>query len=300
MITRGLVEKVVLDTSNHEVVVAKGVQYTKDGAKHKVDVRREVILTAGAFNSARLLEFSGIGGPERLREHNIPMAIDNPHVGENLPNHAMCGLSFEVANGVETMDPLVRQEPSALAAAIEAYKQKVGPLASSGTSTSAQLPTPGLATVEGKESLERLVSSSAMNNPPSLSSNAAFAKAHSAFVHSVLTSSTEGSGCYISFPGFAGFAPDGTKASAPAGSNGYFTVNVLLCHPLSRGSTHITSPRADGSITLDPRYLSHPLDLVILALHMRYIDTAIARAEPLRSLLKLGGPPQPWCPGQPG
>ena len=65
----------------------------------------------------------------------IDVAIENPNVGENLQNHVMCGLAYEIQpeKGFGTMDALTRQDPAALGAAMEAYGKQTGPLAKSGT-----------------------------------------------------------------------------------------------------------------------------------------------------------------------
>ena len=63
---------------------------------------------------------------------------------------------------------------------------------------------------------------------------------------------------------------------------------MVLSHPLSRGHTHISSPSVSSKPTIDPRYLSHPLDLEIFAQHLRFLETLVV-TEPLASLLKPGG-----------
>ena len=50
-------------------------------------VGREVVVSAGAINSPQLLELSGIGQPERLRELGIEVRHALPGVGENLRDH---------------------------------------------------------------------------------------------------------------------------------------------------------------------------------------------------------------------
>ena len=52
----------------------------------KEHARREVILSGGAFNSPQLLQLSGVGPAERLRELGIPVLHDLP-VGEGLQDH---------------------------------------------------------------------------------------------------------------------------------------------------------------------------------------------------------------------
>jgi len=69
--------------------VAKGVSYTDDkGASVKtVMARREVILCSGAINTPRLLQVSGVGDPEHLREIGVDVVKALPGVGQNLRDH---------------------------------------------------------------------------------------------------------------------------------------------------------------------------------------------------------------------
>lgn len=64
-----------------------GVRYRRDGVLTEVRARREVILSAGAFGSPKLLELSGIGNPEVLGRLGIRVAHPLPGVGENLRDH---------------------------------------------------------------------------------------------------------------------------------------------------------------------------------------------------------------------
>ncbi len=48
---------------------------------------REVILSAGAFNSPQILMRSGIGPAEELKSHGIPVLHGLPGVGQNLQDH---------------------------------------------------------------------------------------------------------------------------------------------------------------------------------------------------------------------
>lgn len=49
--------------------------------------RREIILSAGAMESPKLLQLSGIGPAALLRQHGIDVLHDNPHVGAHLLEH---------------------------------------------------------------------------------------------------------------------------------------------------------------------------------------------------------------------
>jgi choline dehydrogenase-like flavoprotein len=49
----------------------------------------EVVLSAGALHSPKILMHSGIGPAQQLRDHGIGVIIDSPEVGENLHDHAI-------------------------------------------------------------------------------------------------------------------------------------------------------------------------------------------------------------------
>lgn len=73
---------------------AYGVKYVKRGVIRTVYARKEVILSAGAFNSPQLLMLSGIGHLDHLSEIGIPTVQDLP-VGDGLKEHVgMHGLTF--------------------------------------------------------------------------------------------------------------------------------------------------------------------------------------------------------------
>jgi choline dehydrogenase len=68
-------------------VRATGIEYIKDGKRHEARARKEVILAAGALQSPQVLQLSGIGPSDLLRQHGIKVVADLPGVGENLQDH---------------------------------------------------------------------------------------------------------------------------------------------------------------------------------------------------------------------
>jgi len=60
--------------------------------------RQAVILSAGAFGTPHILQLSGIGPAEHLKEHGIAIVQDNPHVGSHLQDHIDYVASFETPN----------------------------------------------------------------------------------------------------------------------------------------------------------------------------------------------------------
>lgn len=64
-----------------------GVDFVRPRRRHHSVEAGEVILCGGAFNTPQLLQLSGVGDPEVLREAGVTPRIELPGVGENLQDH---------------------------------------------------------------------------------------------------------------------------------------------------------------------------------------------------------------------
>ena len=78
-----------------------GVEYLHEGTLHQVHVNQEVILSAGVFDSPKLLMLSGIGKAEYLRSLNIPVVVDLPGVGQNLQDHIIVSVGYRALQDVQ-------------------------------------------------------------------------------------------------------------------------------------------------------------------------------------------------------
>jgi choline dehydrogenase len=85
---------------------ATGVEYRQHGRLKSARAGREVILAAGALQSPQLLQLSGVGPAQLLREHAIAVVADRPGVGENLQDHLQLRLVFKCAKPITTNDDL--------------------------------------------------------------------------------------------------------------------------------------------------------------------------------------------------
>ena len=77
---------------------ATSVEAISDGQaaqSERLHAREAIVLSAGAFNTPRLLELSGIGCAARLRGLGIDVVADSPEVGENLQDHCNNYLFFD-------------------------------------------------------------------------------------------------------------------------------------------------------------------------------------------------------------
>lgn len=93
---------------NPQTKRAIGVEYVKTGTKdiRKAYATKEVIISAGAYDSPKLLMLSGIGPVEELSEVDIPVVQELP-VGKNLQDHpASSPLTLILRNSTSTMQPI--------------------------------------------------------------------------------------------------------------------------------------------------------------------------------------------------
>jgi choline dehydrogenase len=101
VVTSARVERVLFD-SDHRVT---GVEYVHRGETKRVTANREVVLCAGAVESAKLMLLSGIGPAEQLRRHGIEVLLDQPEVGRNFQDHPNVALFFRGRREVDAKYP---------------------------------------------------------------------------------------------------------------------------------------------------------------------------------------------------
>lgn len=89
LLTRALVEKVLIEEGH-----AVGVVVRDRAGRRALRSQREVVLSAGAFNSPKLLMLSGIGDADQLRAHGLDIVAHVPAVGRNLENHPGVDVQF--------------------------------------------------------------------------------------------------------------------------------------------------------------------------------------------------------------
>ncbi|MEO9824348.1 MAG: choline dehydrogenase [Paracoccaceae bacterium] len=81
-LVQGLARKVVIKDRR-----ATGVEIDTVKGREIIEARYEVILSASAYNSPKLLMLSGIGPAAHLAEHGIEVVADRAGVGQNLQDH---------------------------------------------------------------------------------------------------------------------------------------------------------------------------------------------------------------------
>lgn len=81
--TQTLVSSVIL---KNDQAIGVNVINQKGGVEH-IFAKKEIILSAGAFQSPQILMLSGIGDPDELKPFGIESRISLPGVGKNLQDH---------------------------------------------------------------------------------------------------------------------------------------------------------------------------------------------------------------------
>ncbi len=81
------------------------VEWLADNAPFCARAGGEVILAAGAINSPKVLELSGIGQASRLASLGVPVIKDVAGVGENLQDHLQIRTVFKV-KGTPTLNTM--------------------------------------------------------------------------------------------------------------------------------------------------------------------------------------------------
>ena len=118
-----LVTKIVFEHGR-----AVGVEFAEKAGRSVVRCEREVLLTAGAVNSPRLLMLSGIGPADHLRSVGVPVVHDLPGVGSNLQDHLDLYVIAE-CSGDYTYDKVAQPHRTVLAG-LQYLLTKKGPVAS--------------------------------------------------------------------------------------------------------------------------------------------------------------------------
>ncbi|AMV46437.1 GMC family oxidoreductase [Paraburkholderia caribensis] len=120
-----LVTQVLFDAKRR----ATGVVVKQNGSARQFTASREVILSAGAVDTPKLLQLSGVGDSALLAEHRIPLVHHLPAVGQNLQDH-LC-VSFYYRSNVKTLNDEMRPLLGKMKLGLQYMLTRKGPLAMS-------------------------------------------------------------------------------------------------------------------------------------------------------------------------
>ncbi|KAM0718331.1 hypothetical protein Q7P37_006663 [Cladosporium fusiforme] len=226
--TRTLARQILFTSNN----TAEGVIVQAGNMNFTLRATKEVILSAGTFQSPQLLMVSGIGPRDTLEQHGIPVIADLPGVGQNLQDQPFFGVQNRVS--VPTSSNSLNDPEYAAEAAMAYLANGTGPLAG----------PPGLL------AFERI-----SNSKPHLLSNATLEALQS---YPDDWPQVE----YLTQNGASGYNRNYRTADPEDGYN-YATISVVVVSPFSRGNVTISSPDASVQPVINPNWLTAPEDIDI-------------------------------------
>jgi choline dehydrogenase len=106
---------------------ARAVEYRQGSSLRTVRARKEILVSGGAYNSPQLLQLSGVGPAELLKQHGIEIVLDAPGVGNDLQDHMQVRLVMRCAQRV-TLNDIVNHPVRRVMAGVQYAALRKGPL----------------------------------------------------------------------------------------------------------------------------------------------------------------------------
>lgn len=122
VITRAMAARIFVEDGR-----AAAIRYLQDGIEHEARADAEIVLSGGSINSPQLLQLSGIGSAEQLRDVGVEVVHDLPDVGRNLQDHYMVRSMYEL-DGLHSLNTDVRNPIRKMLMGIQYALTRRGPL----------------------------------------------------------------------------------------------------------------------------------------------------------------------------
>lgn len=253
---------------NFEGTIATGVTL-QDGTV--ITARREIILSAGSFQTPGLLELSGIGNATLLQSLGIPVVKDISSVGENLQDHIRIQSSYQLKSEYSSFDVL----RNTTRAAIELALYNAGQASLYDYTASGYAYFPWCTVSDGIAGKFRVL----VQNDSSLTSSVD--KVKQSYFSAQLSKTVPQLEVIFSdgYTGLRGYP----AANSSLFGIGTFSLIGVVQHPLSKGNVHITSHNISEKPLINPKYLSHPYDLQAASNLAKFLRT-IASSKPMSDI----------------
>ncbi|KAL9006263.1 MAG: hypothetical protein Q9188_000985 [Gyalolechia gomerana] len=211
---------------------ATGVQVMSGNAtgSYVISAAKEVIVSAGTFQSPQLLQVSGVGPASLLKKYGIQVVADRPGVGQNMQDHVFYGITYRV--NVQTGTAL-NYGDNLQQAIVQFDTEQAGILSSPGGDFGAYEKIP--------DDLRSNLSRRAQQDLATLPSDWPELE-------------------YFSLPGYVGDFQNPTSNNLADGYQ-YATLMAVNIAPQSRGNISISSPSTHAQPLINPGWLTHPTDV---------------------------------------
>lgn len=227
------------------------------------------------------MELSGSGRSSVLQAYSITPIIDHAGVGENLKDHGIVSLCYEVADGLPSGDMF--RNPAVAAAAMTAYQKDGSGLLGMVPLISAFLPCVDLGQPELEEILQNIEAS--IEDPETSNTH----RKKFEVPQGLIKDPEEPTVQYMLAPFqiLPRAGDDPTSIFCLSHPRFFISMVALLNYPLSRSSVHIQSTNPQDAPMTDRGMLRHPVDLELHARHSMWLEK-VSEAEPTtESLIEL-------------
>lgn len=260
--------KIETQTNLNGSVIATGVTYSTSptGPSITVKANKEVILTAGAVGSPQLLMLSGIGNKKELEQVNITSVVDLPGVGQHVQDHLSAQVIFKTTAATAASE----LTNATLTNGSETFLSFVNSAIAYANITDLF----GDYDVTFQSEVAANLTWAQQNIIPSTDPTvlAGYAATYTVGTDIVLKSKV---GQVELLLGLTGTALGGQDSIA---------IQAALQHPFSRGRLWLTSASAWEYPLIDPNYLSHPADVLMLREGLK-LARKLGQTEPLSTFI---------------
>ncbi|BCS02582.1 GMC family oxidoreductase [Aspergillus luchuensis] len=272
VLTNAVVTRILLDDEQ----CARGVEFVHEGNMYQVSITREVILSAGTFESPKLLELSGIGHPEHLASLGVPCRVPLPGVGTNLQEHPVSAVVYELADGVLSIDSILRDE-SLLKQHLRLLQEEQSGALSGPVSLMGFIPYGPQVSAERLNETILNVLQHHSNDATDDAELVTFEHRRRQRIAAHLLDPRSADIQLVGFP--SAFAIDRVYADCsklspgpPPGRNACYSLMVSSMYPVSRGSSHAQSRDPEAAPRVDLGFLKNPADVDVLATAVMVAD----------------------------
>ena len=120
--TKAMTRRVILENGR-----AVGVEYEQNRQIMEARARSAVILSAGSINSVQILQLSGIGPAELLKQYGIKVHLNRNEIGSNLQDHLQLRCAWKLKNA-KTLNTLANSIFGKAKIGLEYLLNRSGPM----------------------------------------------------------------------------------------------------------------------------------------------------------------------------
>jgi choline dehydrogenase-like flavoprotein len=264
ILTKTTAQKIVF--GNKKPLMATGVEITDDatGQTSIVNAKKEVILAAGAIQTPKLLQLSGVGPRSVLEAAGVKVKVELDAVGSNFQDHPYATVIFNTTTTTFPNPNLMMTNATFNASAWAQYEaNRTGPYTYARGNALAFISLPDMTS-----NVSSVVTS--LNGQREGSYLPSFYQNNKKLLKGYAAQKKIIAGLFQ--------RKDAAVAEFPVPADGTYGL-VGVEKPLSRGFIHINAKNPTGSPDIIHNAFVNPIDRMVMAIGLRFFRTVWARSE---------------------